>query len=242
MGGCIPGNRPPLDRPSDSRPHRIYVAVTNHCNRACPWCSTYSSPSGNTWLSMGRFKALLAAHEAFEVQLEGGEPTLHPDFWSFVETSWSNGSCQRLVLCTNGVALPREHTGLIAFLERLGAPTTIKLSVNHYLLDHDPGLLAMAERIRAFSEASSGALSLVVNVRLRKGYDADDSRVLNAVREAGLLDCSNVFFLQKYGKASGEEEWEEPFLQGTRFSLVNPDGRTFGTDLVGRSEAMGKLP
>ena len=35
---------------------------------------------------------------------------------------------------------------------------------------------------------------------------------------------------------------EPPLLAGTDFRLVNPDGSQWGTDLVARSEAMGRLP
>ena len=34
---------------------------------------------------------------------------------------------------------------------------------------------------------------------------------------------------------------EEPFVVGDDFTLVNPDGRLFGPDLVGRSNAMRAL-
>ena len=44
----------PHDHPTPNRPHRIYATLTNHCNRACPWCSTCSSPRGGTFLDPQR--------------------------------------------------------------------------------------------------------------------------------------------------------------------------------------------
>src|SRR3979411_1527257 len=73
----------PLDRPGAERPFRLYVATSNHCNRSCPWCCTYSSPRGGTFLALEASRAALDAIGTgpFEVQLEGGEPTIHPLFF-----------------------------------------------------------------------------------------------------------------------------------------------------------------
>ena len=234
--------RLPLDHPTPERPHRVYAALTNHCNRSCPWCSTYSSPAGGTWLAPQAFLAALPAAGPFEVQLEGGEPTVHPRFWDFVELARSQPRCRRLVLCTNGVALPRRAARLEAWLRRLGAPLTVKLSVNHHLLERDPGLLQLAAAALEALSDLGGDRRLVLNVRLRRGTRDDDQHVVEAVDRAGLSNHANVFYLQRYGLASDRADWEPPFLVGHDFSMVNPDGRVFGPDLVARSEAMGALP
>jgi MoaA/NifB/PqqE/SkfB family radical SAM enzyme len=242
----MPPNDPrrerPLDYPMPDRPHRIYVALTNHCNRSCPWCSTCSSPDGNTWLSLADYVASLPAEGLFQIQLEGGEPTVHPDFWGFVRIARAHPRCTHLVLCTNGVVLPRAKPKLKDWIERLGVPFTLKLSINHHLLDHDPGLLPLAVALRdLFAEPGDGRL-LVLNVRLRRGYENDDRAVYEAVERAGLLPHANVFFLQRYGFASEETEWDLPAPVWDRFSLVNPDGRVCGPDLLARSEGMRVLP
>ncbi len=232
----------PLDHPTPDRPHRVYVALTNHCNRACPWCSTCSSPQGSTFLSMDAFRAALPAEGPFQVQLEGGEPTVHPRFWDFVAAARAHPRCDRLVLCTNGVALPRAADRLRAWLARLGAPLTLKVSVNHYLLDRDPGLIALCAALRVRLAELGGDRLLVINVRLRRGAEDDDRRVRDAVEQAGLLPHANVFFLQSYGFAAGTPGWDPPRPVWDRFSLVNPDGAVLGPDLVARSEAMRVLP
>src|SRR5438552_3915447 len=115
-----PGRDRPLDHPTQDRPHRVYVALTNHCNRACPWCSTCSSPRGSTWRNLEDYQASLPAESLFQVQLEGGEPTLHPQFWEFVRLARQEPRCTHLVLCTNGVVLPRTPAKLRPWVERLG--------------------------------------------------------------------------------------------------------------------------
>ncbi|MGH9902270.1 MAG: radical SAM protein [Pyrinomonadaceae bacterium] len=233
--------RVPLDHPTAARPHRVYFALTNHCNRSCPWCSTCSSPAGGTWLSVGDFRAALPAAGPFEVQLEGGEPTLHPEFHEFVRVARAHPRCTRVVVCTNGVVLPRRRARLRAWLAALGEPLTLKLSVNHYLLDRDAGLIDLAVAARDIFAELGGDRLFVLNVRLRRGVECDDRRVRDAVSGAGLDANANVFFLQRYGFAAGEVSWDPPFLAGTDFSMVNPDGEIWGTNLVARSEAMRRL-
>ncbi len=228
----------PLDHPYPSRPHRVYVAVTNHCNRSCPWCSTCSSPKGDVWLSVEAYKASFPVEGPFEVQLEGGEPTIHPRFDELVAVALADARCTRLVVCTNGVALPRSEPELEAWVARLGEHLTVKLSVNHHLLDRDPGLIALAQTL---ARVMRGDRQLVLNVRRRKGSPNDDQWVVDRVRDAGLLPHANVFFLQRYGFAEKHTEWERPYLAGENFRMVNPDGRVLGTDLIERSEAMRAL-
>jgi hypothetical protein len=124
----------------------------------------------------------------------------------------------------------------------LGAPLLIKLSINHHLIEHDPGLLALASAAHEALAQLGGEREVVYNVRLRRGYADDDRAVADAVAEAGLGARANVFFLQRYGMASDEAGWDAPFLAGHNFRMVNPDGTVFGPDLVARSEAMGRLP
>lgn len=231
----------PHDRPSEQRPHRVYVAVTNHCNRACPWCSTCSSPRGSTWIGLDEYLASLPSAGNFEVQLEGGEPTVHPQFFELVARARANPRCTRVVVVSNGVVLPRAPEALQDWLARLGAPLTFKLSVNHHLLARDRDLLSLAVAIRDSFARLGGERELVLNVRLRPDAPGGDRWVEDAVREAGLLELANVFALQAYGFAS-DRAWDTPFVVATNFTLVNPDGSTHGADLVARSEAMRVLP
>jgi MoaA/NifB/PqqE/SkfB family radical SAM enzyme len=231
----------PLDHPSPERPRRIYFALTNHCNRACPWCSTCSSPRGNSWMNLEDYTRAFPQSSPFQVQLEGGEPTIHPDFWEFVRIARANPNCTHLVLCTNGVVLPRDKSELRRWVEKLGVPLTIKLSANHYLLDHDGGLIQLARNLRDIFAESPEERLLVINVRLRSGYENDDKAVRDQIESAGLLPHSNIFYLQRYGFASNEEKWNPPKPVWDNFELVNPDGRRFGSDLIARSEGMRRL-
>lgn len=241
-GGNTPHQTIPLDHPSYRQTQRLYFALTNHCNRACPWCSTCSSPAGSTFLSLVQYQESFPEHGMFEVQLEGGEPTVHPQFREFVRIAREHPRVSRLVLCTNGTTLPRTERALLDWLNIFGPQFTLKLSINHYLLDRDPGLITLARTLHQLMYQAGNSSALVINVRLRRGYDNDDQRIRLAVEDAGLLSVSNMFFLQRYGFASNEENWDEPFLAGHNFTMINPDGQNMGTDLIARSEAMRRLP
>lgn len=229
------------DAPVAGRPRRVYVALTNACNRACPWCSTHSGPDRSTFIDEQAFRAALPAEGPFELQLEGGEPTLHPRLFDFVALARATGRCRRFVLCTNGVRLPRRPAALAGWLDRWPRPLTIKVSANHHLIERDPrhveALRALADAI----EATTG-VELVINLRRRPAAPDADRWVRDALDAAGLMAYANDFWLQRYGKAADDETLAPPYLAGTDFTLINPDGADFGTDLVARSEAMGRMP
>jgi hypothetical protein len=188
------------------------------------------------------FAALLPGDRQFEAQLEGGEPTVHPAFWEILATARAHPGCRRIVVCSNGVLLPRRRDSLAGWLERCGSPLTVKLSVNHHLLEHDAGLLGLARELRELATGRGEAFQLVVNVRLRRGATDDDGAVRSAVLAADLGDVANIFFLQAYGFGAGQPGWARPRPVWDNFELYNPDGRCWDTDLEARSEAMRRLP
>jgi hypothetical protein len=188
------------------------------------------------------FQALLPSLTKFQLQLEGGEPTVHPNFWDFVRLARQHPYCERLILCTNGVVLPRQPERLRLWLTRLGEPLTLKISFNHHLLDRDSGLLDLCCLLRDQFGELDGDRLFVINVRLRQGYENDDARIRQAIESAGLSNHANIFFLQAYGLAQDEPGWLPPSPVATNFTLVNPDGSTFGPDLIARSEGMRLLP
>lgn len=232
---------PPLDHPTPERPHRVYLALTNHCNRSCPWCATFSGPGGRSWLTREALEAALPPTGPFEAQLEGGEPTLHPRFWEFVAQLRHHPRCQRLILSTNGTTLPLDRQQLEAWLTRFGPRFTLKLSLNHPLLERDPHLWEKARRAARILAPHTGARLLVINARYRP-HTPEREELLHQLGHHGLLGCTNLFPLQRQGRARDQAGWEPPFLVGWNFRLVAPDGTLHGTDLVARSAAMEQLP
>ena len=231
----------PLDQPVADRPHRLYYALTNHCNRACPWCCTFSSPAGKTFITEDDYLRFFPEEGEFEVQLEGGEPTLHPLFDDFVSFAVNHPRCSKIIIVSNGVTLATTEEELNEFLLKLGNDFTLKLSINHFLLDRDSQLFEKAKIINGLIKELSCNGQLVLNVRLRRDHEEERAKITSSLEQFVLTDIANIFYLQRYGLAENEETWEEPFIVGDNFNLINPDGRSYGCDLIKRSKAMGEL-
>ena len=231
-----------LDYPSTERAHRVYVALTNYCDRACPWCSTCSTPHGTTQIAPETLRAVLPRAGVYQVQLEGGEPTCHPRFFELVHLIRSDPRCERLVVSTHGAGLPRNPALLRAWTRRLGAPLTLKVSCNHHLIALDPDHVRALVALRDVVAGLGGDRVFVVNARVRSTVPGEGEALRRLLDRAGLTEHANVFPLQRYGFATAEKNWPLPAPPTANFTLVNPDGQTFGADLLARSEAMRRLP
>ncbi len=95
------------------------IEITDHCNLSCPICYAASGPDRQTSRSLAEIERMLDAVVANEgepdvVQISGGEPTLHPDFFAILDAARSR-PIKHLMVNTNGVRLARDR----AFAERL---------------------------------------------------------------------------------------------------------------------------
>jgi 7,8-dihydro-6-hydroxymethylpterin dimethyltransferase len=97
------------------------VEITDQCNLRCPICYAGSGPEHLQHKSMRDVEAMLDAIVANEgepdvVQLSGGEPTLHPDFWAIIDAAKAR-PIKHLMINTNGIRIAQEP----GFAERLAA-------------------------------------------------------------------------------------------------------------------------
>lgn len=90
-----------------SYPRRLVFELTNACNLKCVMCGRNSADFKPTFFKkewVGIFEPALDSIE--EVTLMGwGEPTVHPDFTSFL--NWAYKSGLRKYFCTNGMLLDK---------------------------------------------------------------------------------------------------------------------------------------
>ena len=66
------------------------IEITDHCNLSCPVCFAESSPARTSYRSLETIERMLDALVMSEgepdlVQISGGEPTLHPDFFAILD-------------------------------------------------------------------------------------------------------------------------------------------------------------
>jgi uncharacterized radical SAM superfamily Fe-S cluster-containing enzyme len=97
------------------------LEVTDHCNLACPVCYADSGPHRPEHRSLATIERMLDTIVANEgkpdvVQISGGEPTTHPDFFAILDAA-KKRPIRHLMLNTNGVRIANEP----GFAERLAA-------------------------------------------------------------------------------------------------------------------------
>jgi hypothetical protein len=88
------------------------VEITDSCNLRCPVCYAESGPERKTHRDLGTIERMLDAIVANErrpdvVQISGGEPTLHPDFFRILDAARER-PIQHLMVNTNGIRIASD--------------------------------------------------------------------------------------------------------------------------------------
>src|SRR5215469_1665038 len=88
------------------------IEINDHCNLSCPVCYAGSGPSRMEQRSLRQIEAMLdavARNEAHPdvVQISGGEPTIHPQFFQVIELA-KQRPIRHLMVNTNGIRVAQE--------------------------------------------------------------------------------------------------------------------------------------
>ena len=97
------------------------LEITDHCNLRCPTCYAASGPERLTHRDLPTIESMLDCIVRNEVepdvvQLSGGEPTLHPQFFAVMDAMRARPIRHRM-LNTNGIRIAQED----GFAERLAS-------------------------------------------------------------------------------------------------------------------------
>lgn len=89
------------------------VEVTESCNLECPICYASSSPHRKAFRSLEQIENMLDAVVRNEiepdiVQISGGEPTIHPDFFAILDAAKAR-PIKHLMVNTNGLRIARDR-------------------------------------------------------------------------------------------------------------------------------------
>ncbi|NBO19630.1 MAG: radical SAM protein, partial [Proteobacteria bacterium] len=89
------------------------VELTDRCNLTCPTCYAESSPRHGSHRSLEEINRMLDIVVASEgepdvVQLSGGEPTIHPEFFAVLDLA-KQKPIRHLMVNTNGLRIARER-------------------------------------------------------------------------------------------------------------------------------------
>jgi uncharacterized radical SAM superfamily Fe-S cluster-containing enzyme len=95
------------------------IEVTDHCNLQCPICYAESGPSRQQFRTLDHISRLIDAvvrneGEPDVVQISGGEPTIHPDFFAILDRAKA-APIRHLMVNTNGIRIADDE----AFAKRL---------------------------------------------------------------------------------------------------------------------------
>lgn len=97
------------------------LEVTERCNLQCPICYAESSPHQGSFRSLEQIESMLDAIVRNEgepdiVQISGGEPTIHPQFFEILDLAKTK-PIKHIMVNTNGIKIAKDRE----FAERLAS-------------------------------------------------------------------------------------------------------------------------
>lgn len=176
------------------------VEITETCNLRCPVCYADSGPDRGRHLGLAEIEAMLDTVVANEgepdvVQISGGEPTLHPDFFAVLDAAKAR-PIRHLMVNTNGLRLAGEA----GFAERLAA---YKPGLEIYLqfdslrdetLKHLRGAELADPHRRALERLEAVGLSTTLVMTVVRGVNED--QIGEVIRHALQWKCVRGVTLQ----------------------------------------------
>lgn len=156
------------------------VEITDRCNLQCPTCYAMSSPHYGRHRTVEEVEKMLDIIVANEgapdiVQISGGEPTIHPDFFAIMDMA-KKKPIRHLMLNTNGIRIARDFE----FAQQLAAympDFEIYLQFDSF----KPGALEELRgkdltdiRMKALEHLNALNLSTTLVVTLQQGVNDDE--------------------------------------------------------------------
>jgi len=153
------------------------IEVTERCNLRCPTCYAESGPNKGRHRTLAEIERMLDVVVASEgepdvVQLSGGEPTIHPDFFAIMDAAKAR-PIRHLMVNTNGIRLAsdREFAGELAKYKP-GIEVYLQFdSLEAKALRHLRGADLRAVRTRALAALDEYDISTTLVVTLAKGIN-----------------------------------------------------------------------
>ena len=156
------------------------IELTDRCNLSCPTCYASSSPTHGRHRTLAEIEFMLDAVVKSEgepdvVQLSGGEPTIHPDFFQVLDMAKIR-PIRHLMVNTNGIRIAQDP----GFAERLA---TYMPDFEIYLQfdSFKPEVLTKLRgkdlsdiRLKALEKLNALNLSTTLVVTLERGQNEDE--------------------------------------------------------------------
>ncbi len=157
------------------------VEITDRCNLSCPTCYAMSSPHygrHRTVEEVERMLDIIVANEGEPdvVQISGGEPTIHPDFFEILDIA-KQKPIKHLMVNTNGIRIAKDFD----FARRLASympDFEIYLQFDSFKPEALETLRAQdltTIRMKALEHLNQLNLSTTLVVTLQKGVNDDET-------------------------------------------------------------------
>ncbi|HLP80253.1 MAG TPA: radical SAM protein [Acidobacteriota bacterium] len=156
------------------------VEITDRCNLECPTCYAMSSPTYGSHRTLEEVKKMFDIIVASEgepdvVQISGGEPTIHPQFFEILDYAKSK-PIKHLMLNTNGIKIATED----GFAKRLATympAFEVYLQFDSFKADalkKIRGTDLSSIRKKAIDQLNKFNISTTLVVTLQKGVNDDE--------------------------------------------------------------------
>jgi uncharacterized radical SAM superfamily Fe-S cluster-containing enzyme len=156
------------------------VEVTDQCNLTCPICYSESSPHRLEHRTLEQIEFMLDCvvrneGEPDVVQISGGEPTIHPEFFAILDAAKAR-PIKHLMVNTNGIKIANDAE----FTRRLaGYMPRFELYLQFDSLKSEPlrvlrGVDLSDVRRRALDRLNEHNISTTLVVTLKKGLNDDE--------------------------------------------------------------------
>jgi hypothetical protein len=162
------------------------VEITDRCNLSCPTCYAGSSPTYGRHRTLEEVKKMLDTIVEYEkepdvVQISGGEPTLHPQFFEILDYA-KTLPIRHLMVNTNGIRIAKE-TDFVKRLKNYTPDFEIYLQFDSFenkVLQKMRGADLAAIRMAALRNLNEANLSTTLVVTLQKGEnDSEIGKIID---------------------------------------------------------------
>jgi uncharacterized radical SAM superfamily Fe-S cluster-containing enzyme len=207
------------------------LEINDHCNLTCPVCFADSSPARTGQRPLATIERMLDALVASEgepdlVQLSGGEPTLHPEFFAILDAVRSR-PIRHVMINTNGLRIAREPEFVARLAEhKRGLEIYLQFdSLNRDALMHLRGADLRRVRQQALENLESQGISTTLVVTVKRGVN--DQEIGPIVQHALDWRCvRGVTFqpVQDAGRNDGFGKEDRVVLSEIRQRVVEESG------------------
>jgi 7,8-dihydro-6-hydroxymethylpterin dimethyltransferase len=219
------------------------IEVTDSCNLRCPVCYANSGPERLQHRSLALIEKMFDAVVRNEghpdvVQISGGEPTLHPDFFGILELAKAR-PIQHLMINTNGVRVAQDEE----FVRRLAETTpSVEIYLQFDSFERDAlldlrGADLRGVRERALELLNKHNISTTLVVTLRKGLN--DGEIGKVIDFALTQPCVRGVTLQPIQDAGRLDRFDSA---RDRLTLTEVRRRILEQTSVFRSEDVIPVP